>query len=229
MRDGLVPTLTDAGIGSRASLDDIWFRPGQGDSTASTILNTIAANLPGASFVTNFGRGYDLINQGEVEKGLEAMLPAGLRNPMRATRLSEEGITTNRGDSILEPDEFTDANFLAQVLGLPVQRVAGRMDAGRKVKARTVELGKDRQTLLRRFNKLGRDPQVTDEQLDKLSEDIRQFNATVSGVPKLIIDQDALNRSWTSFEKRPVADGYVLDPRLGAYELEVLQDASSPE
>jgi hypothetical protein len=229
VRDGLVPTLTDAGIGSRASLDGIWFRPGQGDSTASTILNTIAANLPGASFVTNFGRGYDLINQGEVEKGLEAMLPAGLRNPMRATRLSEEGITTNRGDSILEPDEFTDANFLAQVLGLPVQRVAGRMDAGRKVKARTVELGKDRQTLLRRFNKLGRDPQVTDEQLDKLSEDIRQFNATVSGVPKLIIDQDALNRSWTSFEKRPVADGYVLDPRLGAYELEVLQDASSPE
>lgn len=229
VRDGLVPTLTDAGIGSRASLDGIWFRAGQGDSTPSVILNTIAANLPGASFVTNFGRGYDLINQGEVEKGLEAMLPAGARNLMRASRFGEEGITTNRGDPILEPDEFTDANFLAQVLGLPVQRIAGRMDAGRKVKARTVQLGKERQTLLRRFNKLGRDPQTTDAQLDKLSEDILQFNATVSGVPKLIIDQDALNNSWTSFGKRPVADGYVLDPRLGAYELEVLQDASSPE
>lgn len=229
VRDGLVPTLTDAGIGSRASLDGIWFRAGQGDSTPSVILNTIAANLPGASFVTNFGRGYDLINQGEVEKGLEAMLPAGVRNPMRAARLGEEGITTNRGDPILEPDEFTDANFLAQVLGLPVQRIAGRMDAGRKVKARTVQLGKERQTLLRRFNKLGRDPQATDAQLDKLSEDIHQFNATVSGIPKLIIDQDALNNSWTSFGKRPVVDGYVLDPRLGAYELEVLQDASPPE
>jgi hypothetical protein len=229
VRDGLVPTLTDAGIGSRASLDGIWFRPGQGDSTPSIILNTIAANLPGASFVTNFGRGYDLISQGEVEKGLEAMLPAGARNLLRATRFSEEGITTNRGDPILEPDEFTDANFLAQVLGLPVQRIAGRMDAGRKVKARSVQLGKDRQALLRRFNKLGRDPQVTDEQLDKLGADMRQFNATVSGVPKLLIDADALNRSWKSFEGRPVADGYVLDPRLGPYELEVLQDASSPE
>jgi hypothetical protein len=229
VRDGLVPTLTDAGIGSRASLDGIWFRPGQGDSTPSVILNTIAANLPGASFVTNFGRGYDLINQGEVEKGLEAMLPAGARNLLRATRFSEEGITTNRGDPILEPDEFTDANFLAQVLGLPVQRIAGRMDAGRKVKARSVQLGKDRQALLRRFNKLGRDPQVTDEQLDKLGADMRQFNATVSGVPKLLIDADALNRSWKSFEGRPVADGYVLDPRLGPYELEVLRDASSPE
>jgi hypothetical protein len=229
VRDGLVPTLTDAGIGSRASLDGIWFRAGQGDSTASVILNTIAANLPGASFVTNFGRGYDLINQGEVEKGLEAMLPAGARNLLRATRFSEEGITTNRGDPILEPDEFTDANFLAQVLGLPVQRIAGRMDAGRKVKARSVQLGKERQALLRRFNKLGRDPQVTDEQLDKLGADMRQFNATVSGVPKLLIDADALNRSWSSFEGRPVADGYVLDPRLGPYELEVLRDASSPE
>jgi hypothetical protein len=229
VRDGLVPTLTEAGIGSRASLDGIWFRPGQGDSTPSVILNTIAANLPGASFVTNFGRGYDLINQGEVEKGLEAMLPAGARNLLRATRFSEEGITTNRGDPILEPDEFTDANFLAQVLGLPVQRIAGRMDAGRKVKARSVQLGKDRQALLRRFNKLGRDPQVTDEQLDKLGADMRQFNATVSGVPKLLIDADALNRSWKSFEGRPVADGYVLDPRLGPYELEVLRDASSPE
>jgi hypothetical protein len=229
VRDGLVPTLTDAGIGSRASLDGIWFRPGQGDSTPSIILNTIAANLPGASFVTNFGRGYDLISQGEVEKGLEAMLPAGARNLLRATRFSEEGITTNRGDPILEPDEFTDANFLAQVLGLPVQRIAGRMDAGRKVKARSVQLGKDRQALLRRFNKLGRDPQVTDEQLDKLGADMRQFNATVSGVPKLLIDADALNRSWKSFEGRPVADGYVLDPRLGPYELEVLRDASSPE
>lgn len=229
VRDGLVPTLTDAGIGSRASLDGIWFRAGQGDSTPSVILNTIAANLPGASFVTNFGRGYDLINQGEVEKGLEAMLPAGARNLMRASRFGEEGITTNRGDPILEPDEFTDANFLAQVLGLPVQRIAGRMDAGRKVKARTVQLGKERQTLLRRFNKLGRDPQATDAQLDKLSEDIHQFNATVSGIPKLIIDQDALNNSWTSFGKRPVVDGYVLDPRLGAYEMEVLQDASPPE
>ena len=229
VRDGLVPTLTDAGIGSRASLDGIWFRAGQGDSTASVILNTIAANLPGASFVTNFGRGYDLISQGEVEKGLEAMLPAGARNLLRATRFSEEGITTNRGDPILEPDEFTDANFLAQVLGLPVQRIAGRMDAGRKVKARSVQLGKERQALLRRFNKLGRDPQVTDEQLDKLGADMRQFNATVSGVPKLLIDADALNRSWSSFEGRPVADGYVLDPRLGPYELEVLRDASSPE
>lgn len=229
VRDGLVPTLTDAGIGSRASLDGIWFRPGQGDSTPSIILNTIAANLPGASFVTNFGRGYDLISQGEVEKGLEAMLPAGARNLLRATRFSEEGITTNRGDPILEPDEFTDANFLAQVLGLPVQRIAGRMDAGRKVKARSVQLGKDRQALLRRFNKLGRDPQATDEQLDKLGADMRQFNATVSGVPKLLIDADALNRSWKSFEGRPVADGYVLDPRLGPYELEVLRDASSPE
>ena len=229
VRDGLVPTLTDAGIGSRASLDGIWFRPGQGDSTPSIILNTIAANLPGASFVTNFGRGYDLISQGEVEKGLEAMLPAGARNLLRATRFSEEGITTNRGDPILEPDEFTGANFLAQVLGLPVQRIAGRMDAGRKVKARSVQLGKDRQALLRRFNKLGRDPQVTDEQLDKLGADMRQFNATVSGVPKLLIDADALNRSWKSFEGRPVADGYVLDPRLGPYELEVLRDASSPE
>jgi hypothetical protein len=103
------------------------------------------------------------------------------------------------------------------------------MDAGRKVKARTVELGKDRQTLLRRFNKLGRDPRATDEQLDKLSEDIRQFNTTVSGVPKLVISQDSLNKSWTSFGKRPVVDGYVLNPRLGAYELEVLQDASPPE
>jgi len=229
VRDGLVPTLTDAGIGSRASLDGIWFRPGQGDSTEAAILNTIAANLPGASFVTNFGRGYDLINQGEVEKGLEAMLPAGLRNPMRAARMREEGVTTNRGDVILEPDEFTDANFLAQVLGLPVQRVAARMDAGRKTKARVAALEGKRQTLLRRFNKLGRDPRATDEQLDKLSEDIRQFNTTVSGVPKLVISQDSLNKSWTSFGKRPVVDGYVLNPRLGAYELEVLQDASPPE
>jgi hypothetical protein len=63
--------------------------------------------------------GVDKISKGDYRKGIEAMLPRGLKDGMAGYRLATEGVTNTRGDVNLRPDEITVVDGMMKALGLP--------------------------------------------------------------------------------------------------------------
>ena len=67
--------------------------------------------------------GIDKISRGEYYKGVEAMLPKGLKDGMAGIRMATEGVTTGRGDVVLSPDEITFFDGLLKAVGLPTTAI----------------------------------------------------------------------------------------------------------
>lgn len=69
---------------------------------------------------------------GSYYKGVEALLPRGLKDGMAAFRMATEGMTTARGDTVLPADEITVFDAALKAVGLPTARFtefqAGRND-----------------------------------------------------------------------------------------------------
>lgn len=84
--------------------------------------------MGGAAVATglNMAKGADLIRDGEYYKGLELMLPKGVRDAMRAGRFANEGITNRRGDVLMTPDELSLFDIGTQGLGLPSTKLQER-------------------------------------------------------------------------------------------------------
>ena len=84
--------------------------------------------MGGAAVATglNMAKGADLIRDGEYYKGLELMLPKGVRDAMRAGRFANEGITNRRGDVLMTPDELSLFDVGTQGLGLPSTKLQER-------------------------------------------------------------------------------------------------------
>jgi hypothetical protein len=55
--------------------------------------------------------------QGEWYKGLEQLMPSGVANAMKATRIAEEGFTNKRGDVTLSADEISLTDTILQGIG----------------------------------------------------------------------------------------------------------------
>ena len=81
-------------------------------------------------------RGLKLINEGEIERGMEALVPSFVRNGMKAFRLGTEGALTKDGTPIV--DDINAYNVFMQVFGFnpadlaEAQARAGAMKAAEK-------------------------------------------------------------------------------------------------
>lgn len=71
-------------------------------------------------------RGVDKIAQGDVQRGLESMLPAPLRNPLKAWRYFTEGALTKNGEPII--DKVTTWNSAMQVFGFAPSELAAAQE-----------------------------------------------------------------------------------------------------
>ena len=83
----------------------------------------VTALGPTAALGMRFADGLGLIAAGNYYRGLETMLPRGLRDTLRAYRFATEGLTTRSG-ALLVPDEEINAfSVMAQALGLPTTEI----------------------------------------------------------------------------------------------------------
>lgn len=79
-------------------------------------------SLSGAFIGGLGGQLFDAIGQfgsGNYYKGIELLLPRGVRDGMRGYRYFTEGVTTKRGDVQLAPDEISLVDAISQAVGLP--------------------------------------------------------------------------------------------------------------
>jgi hypothetical protein len=130
-----VPTLGHYGL-------DVSEKLGMGGATSlfpyveektsgrDTYTNLLAA-LPGpalGSVGMNMASAYDSFHQWQYYKGLEKLLPAGLKNVMKAYRESTQGVTNTKGDTLMTPEDVSFAQTLFTGLGLKTATVSERQD-----------------------------------------------------------------------------------------------------
>jgi hypothetical protein len=113
---GPVNYLTNLSVADRVGWTDLLWREQKGSKADASALSQILETALGApySIVDSLFRAKDLIAEGQYERGVEAMLPVGIRNVLKGGRYAIEGANTLRGDAVGDVNGY---NATMQVLG----------------------------------------------------------------------------------------------------------------
>ena len=106
--DGPMSAITGAALSNGASYSDLWYKQPARDMTwgqqAGDLLGQIAGPVYGS--IPEMGVGADIIHGGNLERGLEHMLPPAVNHLMKAQRAASEGYTNLRGEQVVSPEEL---------------------------------------------------------------------------------------------------------------------------
>lgn len=113
---GMINDFTGMDVASRVGLSDLLFR----DSTISKDTDPMLALMqtmggPVFGVAQKMVRGVNDVQEGNVMRGIEQILPSAFGNMLKAYRFGTEGALTRRGDPIMQ--EFTPQSVVAQALG----------------------------------------------------------------------------------------------------------------
>lgn len=95
-------------------------RDGYGDIATGIMGPFIGGLLP------RVADGVSLIAKGDLWRGSEMLLPAGLANLSKAARFPTEGVTTRNGDVVMSSDDIGMLEILSQSVGLPSKKLTDR-------------------------------------------------------------------------------------------------------
>ncbi|MGG2103837.1 PLxRFG domain-containing protein [Stenotrophomonas sp. NRRL B-14846] len=102
---GPVDYFTSASIGSRVSLNDLWFREPnrelEGKEMADYLLEQAGGPLFGGMLVNTL-RGLAQVQEGHTWRGVETMMPKAVKDGMKSVRYTTQGVNTLRGDPVIE-------------------------------------------------------------------------------------------------------------------------------
>ena len=115
---GLINYLTNLEIANRTGVaNDLIFRDDPRSVAEHGYILTAMKQAfgPAGSFAFGVGNGAQLMADGEVWRGIEAMMPSFIRNGMKAVRFGQEGATTLKGEPIV--DDISAYNIAMQVIG----------------------------------------------------------------------------------------------------------------
>jgi len=113
---GPVNYFTNLSIADRVGWTDLLWREQKGSKADASVLSQFIESLLGApySIVDSAIRGVNLIAEGQMERGIEAILPVSMRNILKGGRYAIEGANTLRGDAVGDVNGY---NAAMQVLG----------------------------------------------------------------------------------------------------------------
>ena len=144
---GALNALTGLEISGRIGLSDLLFRDANTRPSDSVMLSLMeTAGGPVVGSVSRVERGLKLIADGDVERGIEQMLPSAFGNMMKSVRYATEGAKTLRGDPII--GEVGPWNVGAQFFGFAPAEYTRQLEINSDLKSL------DRDTLERRTKML---------------------------------------------------------------------------
>ena len=150
---------------------------------------------PALSVGNRFIRGVGDLREGNIERGIESILPAALASGIKSTfgRFArDEGIYTRRGDPIYDDMSFKDLAF--QAIGFaPAEYTFAQEQASMSKRIESGVMGK-RQELLRNLNIARRFGDV--EEAKDILKDIRKFNKRHK---RQAINGETIRRSASQF------------------------------
>jgi hypothetical protein len=114
-----LPYLAGIDIHRRVGLDNMLAVPEISAFTGPAVLQALASAMTGAAGedASNMVGGLGQIAQGNLFAGLQALVPRVLRDPMKAIKLNDQGVTDTKGNTILPPSRLAPTDVAAQALG----------------------------------------------------------------------------------------------------------------
>jgi hypothetical protein len=223
---GALTELLDVDVSQRVALTNLLFQVNRYNRDASPE-ETIGYYLggPAWSVSKSFIRGTGELINGDMERGIEAMVPGAVRNGLKAIRYTEEGALTRRKDPIL--DDITGGQLVAQVIGFAPAEYARRQEENQGVKRIENTLRTNRGKLLKQYYLAMRMGDY--EEARDVKQDILDFNKRVSKkFPKAIITSDSVARSMRSHMRTSATmhNGIAISPMFRTALQEHLDDSS---
>jgi len=211
---GVVNLITGQDWASRTSLGELWFRSPDRDLEGKALyaywLEQFAGpvlGLTGRAF-----RAADLWADDHYERAVETVVPKAVKDLLRATRYGVEGVTTLKGDPLLDEEQMNAWLVLNQGIGFTPDRVAAQWDANNQAKTYERRILERRTRLMSSYvlARMAGDEAGAREARRK----IRAFNQVHQ---EMKISGKSLRQSWRSRRRyRARADhGIHLNRRLG--------------
>ena len=229
---GFLSDISGLDISSRIGLTGLLIRENRYNTDPSAE-ETLVANLggPAWSTATQFGRGVSELykamtgEEGDMVRGIENMVPAAVRNFIKAGRYLSEGgnIETRRKDIIT--GDLGSSDLLGQALGFTPTKATLQQDINQlKVKVSNA-VAEKRSRLSKLYYIALREGDI--EGAREVLEDIRAFNEDVAGrFPDAVIDKEFLKRSLKSHQRtsKEMLKGVSVSPsvREGLVDLEAM-------
>jgi soluble lytic murein transglycosylase-like protein len=127
---GLARFLVPGDIAGRTGLSHLWYQPQNKELEGRDKFNQVANTLMGpvASQAANLVAAQTLWADGEQGRAIEMMSPRALANMLAAYRMAEKGVTTLKGDKIIQRD-LTDLELLSKAIGFNPSVITNAYDA----------------------------------------------------------------------------------------------------
>jgi hypothetical protein len=187
--NGAVNYFTGLGVAGRIGLTDLLIQDtGYKDEENAMLSFMKLMGGPVFGVGDRIARGVKLIHQGDVEKGLEQVLPAGISNGLKSFRYAGEGARTLRGDPILE--DISAWNVGAQFFGFAPAEYLRQIEENAVLKGKERAVVKEKTELLRKYyisSRLGDGPAA-----NELMQQIVDF---IQRHPTIAIRPETIQRS----------------------------------
>jgi len=191
---GMLNYLTGAEVASRTSLSDLIFRSNP-SSNSQTFEQGLLETLGGPAYgvASKIKRGLQFMNEGNMERGVEAVLPSGLGNILKAYRFGTEGANSLRGDPITE--DISALSIAAQALGFAPADYVRQLEINGRLKGIEKTILQNKSKLLQQWNISNRMGDAADAA--KYKQKLKDLNTKH---PDLGITEDTFEQSQRAFE-----------------------------
>lgn len=194
LEKGAVSELTDINVGSRTSFDGMWWRGGKhGDTDREKVENFLIANLgAGAETILKIPEAITEWRNGNIERGLEKVLPAMLKNVVTEERIRKEGAKTPSGKLIMSKEEFSSFNLAMQSLGFQSTALARVQENGIKLQEEIIIAAEQRANILKRLSTSILSDSATDADIERVFNKIDEYNDRYVALKHLRIDPNTI-------------------------------------
>jgi hypothetical protein len=214
---GLVSQATGMNFADRMNMNltDMWFPDVRKSQDEVDYMQNMFINLLGPSvgaLLVNYPEALKRYNDGHIDRAIEGMMPAAIKNAMTGTRYLVEGqALTLKGNTLVE--DITAREALSQMIGFSPERVAQKQKSTIEAKNINETIKARRTDLLNAFF-IAVDA-GDEDMLDRVLEKMGKFNSTV---PELAINGNTLSASvYKRYQDRALANstgGMGLDKKL---------------
>lgn len=194
LEKGAVSELTDINVGSRTSFDGMWWRGGKhGDTDREKVENFLIANIgAGAETILKIPEAMTEWKNGNIERGLEKVLPAMLKNVVTEERIRKEGAKTPSGKLIMSKEEFSSFNLAMQSLGFQSTALARVQENGIKLQEEIIVAAEQRANILKRLSTSILSDSATDADIERVFNKIDEYNDRYIALKHLRIEPSTI-------------------------------------
>ena len=207
---GLGNYLFGVDVASRMGLSDLIFRDRLVQKDQSLFYDAIeAVGGPVVGTALNMERGLKMINDGNVERGIEAMSPAAIRNVMKGVRFATEGAETMRGDPIV--GDVHAGHVLGQIMGFAPAEYTKQLQENASLKRKDRAAGTEKSKLYKRYYIAAREGDTSE--MKAVLKDIKKYNKRF---PQTAVTNKSFKQSMKAHQRTTsrMHHGIVLNQRM---------------